>query len=123
MLHIRSRYYPTPRIQTNLHKQIRRPHRPVFNVPRRAGLRKGSIVDDDLCALPKRRDEHSKDLQAVFIREAVEDYAEEVGGCDDGLWGEEAVGGELDSGLEVGGAHAGGVLDYEGEAWARAKEM
>lgn len=53
----------------------------------------------------------------------MEDHAEKVSGGDDGLRGEEVVRGELDSGLEVcgdladgfGGAHAGGVLDYEGE--------
>lgn len=53
----------------------------------------------------------------------MEDHAEEVSRGDDGLWCEEVVGGELDSGLEVcgdladdfGGAHASGVLDYEGE--------
>lgn len=53
----------------------------------------------------------------------MEDHAEEVGGGNDGLRGEEVVGGELDSRLELcgdfadgfGGAHAGGVLDYEGE--------
>lgn len=53
----------------------------------------------------------------------MEDHAEEVSGGDNGLWSEEVVGGELDSRLEFcgncadgfGGAHAGGVLDYEGE--------
>jgi len=55
----------------------------------------------------------------------MKNHAEEVYLCGDGLGGEEVVGCEGDPVGEVGGdgadcfggAHAGGVLDYEGQGW------
>jgi hypothetical protein len=99
------------------------PHTLLFDVTRRQGLGQSAIINDDLSAFPKSRDECLEDQDAVLVRKAMEDPAEEIDIGDDGLRREKVVRGERDARAEVlgdgadgrEGAHPRGVLDVEFE--------